>query len=117
MNNSTETEEILTCPLPQPAACTACLLPPPHIAIFNCYHSLVGVQLKLLKTNLSHTHALLWGIHNFQNRQLSKSFLLPFEKRLYSKRKEFDLCESKFFPFRLDTFSEEDGMQEFDLID
>ena len=41
---------------------------------------------------------------------LSKLFLLPFEKRVYSKRKEFAPLGSKFFPFRVDLFQKILGM-------
>ena len=33
-------------------------------------------------------------------------FLIPFLKDTYSKRKEFAPLGSKFFPFRVDPFSE-----------
>ena len=37
---------------------------------------------------------------------LSKSFYLPSEKGDYTKRTEFAPFRSKFFPFRVDPFSE-----------
>ena len=39
---------------------------------------------------------------------LSKLFCLPSEERFYSKKKEFAPLGSKFFPFSVDPFSEED---------
>ena len=38
----------------------------------------------------------------------SKCFWLPHLKRVSSKRKEFAPCGSKFFPYRVDPFSEGD---------
>ena len=40
-----------------------------------------------------------------QGRQL-RLFSFPFEKGVYSKRKEFAPTRRKFFPFRVDLFSE-----------
>ena len=45
-------------------------------------------------------------IHFSRELILSKWFWFPSEKRVYSKRKEFASLESKFFPFKAETFSE-----------
>ena len=44
---------------------------------------------------------------DLQGRQLCQSDLLSFLKGVFSKRKEFAPLGSKFFPFRVDPFSEE----------
>ena len=44
---------------------------------------------------------------------LTKMFRLPSEKGVCSKRKEFAPMGSKFFPFRVDAFSEGLSLQEF----
>ena len=50
-----------------------------------------------------------------QGRQLCKKcFFLSLLKKVYSKRKEFAPNGSKFFPFRVDHFSEGAGVQKSD---
>ena len=45
---------------------------------------------------------------HFQQRQHCHFFFFPFWKGVYSKRKEFAPKGSKFFPFRVEPFSEGD---------
>ena len=49
---------------------------------------------------------LLRGMDTLSGEATVKCILLPFWNRIYSKRKEFAPTWSKFFPFKVDLFSE-----------
>ena len=65
---------------------------------FFKWHNPVWTSYKLTGTNREPIHS--------QGKQLCQNRLPPFWKGVYSKRKEFAPLVSKFFPFSADFFSE-----------
>ena len=60
-----------------------------------------------------HSHYKFFGISKWlrgKDRPSRENFLSSFWKGVYSKRKEFAPCGSKFFPFRVDPISEGFGV-------
>ena len=60
-----------------------------------------------------HLSVKSWFTANYgsHGKQICQFVLLPFWKGVYFKRKEFAFPGSKFFPFKVDPFSEEAFVQ------